>query len=289
MPIKQVDPSHDPVFSELTEDVVGRIAATSDARVREVMELLIRHLHAFVREAALSHEEWTDAIAFLTRTGKMCSENRQEFILLSDILGVSMLVDAVNNRAGTGLTDSTVLGPFYAGRQRELEHGDTILLREEDGPPLVVEGTVASQNGEPIRNALVEVWQTATNQLYDVQDDAQPEGHLRASFHTDESGSFSFKSILPVSYPIPDDGPAGQLLRMMGRHPFRPAHVHFMISANGHRTLVTHLFLAGDPYLEGDAVFGVKPSLIVTPKEHDGLHRIVYHFGLEPLIENERP
>ena len=156
-------PSGDLVFPELTEDVVARIAATADARVREVMEMLIRHLHAFVREASLSHEEWRNAIEFLTHTGKMCSENRQEFVLLSDILGVSMLVDAVNNSAGTGLTDSTVLGPFYAGRQRELEPGDTILLREEDGPPLIVEGTVTSQNGDPIWNALVEVWQTAPN------------------------------------------------------------------------------------------------------------------------------
>jgi hydroxyquinol 1,2-dioxygenase len=281
--MQHADPSRDPAFPELTEEVLGRFAATADTRVREVMELLIRHLHAFVREASLSHEEWRNAIEFLTRTGKMCSESRQEFILLSDILGVSMLVDAVNNRAGTGLTDSTVLGPFYAGRQRELAQGETILLREEDGPPLVVEGTVTSQNGEPARNALVEVWQTAPNQLYDVQDDAQPEGHLRASFRTDERGRFSFKSILPVSYPIPDDGPAGQLLQMMGRHPFRPAHVHFMISAGGHRTLVTHLFLSGDPYLDSDAVFGVKPSLIVTPEERNGSHRIVYHFGLDPL------
>jgi protocatechuate 3,4-dioxygenase beta subunit len=281
--MQQSKPSRDPAFPDLTEDVVGRIAATADARMREVVELLIRHLHAFVREASLSHDEWRNAIEFLTRTGKMCSENRQEFILLSDILGVSMLVDAVNNSAGAGLTDSTVLGPFYAGPQRELAHGDTILLREEDGPPLVVEGTVASRSGAPISNALVEVWQTAPNQLYDVQDDAQPEGHLRASFRTDERGNFSFKSIMPASYPIPDDGPAGQLLRMMGRHPFRPAHVHFMISAVGYRTLITHLFLSGDTYLDSDAVFGVKPSLIVTPEERDGVHRIVYQFGLEPL------
>jgi hydroxyquinol 1,2-dioxygenase len=278
------DPSASaPVFPELTEDVVGRIAATADARVQEVMELLIRHLHAFVREASLSHEEWRDAIEFLTRTGKMCSDNRQEFILLSDILGVSMLVDAVNNRAGAGLTDSTVLGPFYAGPQRELQHGDPILLRDEDGSPLVVKGTVRSRNGDPIPNALVEVWQTAPNQLYDVQDDTQPEGHLRASFRTDARGNFSFRSVLPVSYPIPDDGPAGQLLQMMGRHPFRPAHVHFMISASGHRMLVTHLFLSGDPYLDSDAVFGVKPSLIVIPEERDGSFRIAYQFGLEPL------
>lgn len=273
----------DVIFPELTEDVVGRIAASADVRVRDVMEMLIRHLHAFVRESSLTHEEWRSAIEFLTQAGKICTESRQEFILLSDILGASMLVDAVNNRAGTGLTDSTVLGPFYAGQQRELEDGDTILLRDEDGPPLTVEGTVTTQNGAPIRNALVEVWQTAPNQLYDVQDDAQPEGHLRASFRTDDRGKFSLKSILPVSYPIPDDGPAGQLLQLMGRHPFRPAHVHFKISADDHRTLVTHLFLSGDSYLDSDAVFGVKPSLIVTPEERDDSYRILYHFGLEPL------
>jgi hydroxyquinol 1,2-dioxygenase len=176
--MQRTKPSDDPAFPELTEDVVGRIAATTGARVRKVMELLIRHLHAFVR---------------------------------------------------------------------------------------------------------VEVWQTAPNQLYDVQDDAQPEGHLRASFRTDALGRFSFKSVSPVSYPIPDDGPAGRLLQMMGRHPFRPAHVHFMISATGHRTLITHLFISGDAYLDSDTVFGVKQSLIVTPEERDGLHRIVYHFGLEPF------
>jgi hydroxyquinol 1,2-dioxygenase len=284
----RVQPTGDLVFPELTDDVVGRIAATAEPRVREVMELPIRHLHAFVREAALTSEEWSGAIEFLTRAGKMSSESRQELILLSDILGVSMLVDAVNNHAGKGLTDSTVLGPFYAGRQRELQNGDTILLREEAAPPLLVEGTVASQRGEPIQNALVEVWQTAPNQLYDVQDDAQPSGHLRASFRTDASGNFSFRSIPPVSYPIPNDGPAGQLLEMMGRQPFRPAHVHFMISAAGHRTLVTHLFLSGDAYLDSDAVFGVKPSLIVTPEKHGGSLRIVYHFGLEPLDDGMR-
>jgi protocatechuate 3,4-dioxygenase beta subunit len=278
--VKQIG---DLVFPELTEEVVGRIAVTADERVRELMEILIRHLHAFVREAALTHEEWRSAIEFLTRTGKICSENRQEFILLSDVLGVSMPVDAVNNRAREGLTDSTVLGPFYAGRQRELASGDTILLREEDAPPLFIEGSVASANGEPIQDALVEVWQTAPNQLYDVQDDGQPAGHLRASFRTDARGKFSFRSILRVSYPIPNDGPAGQLLELMGRHPFRPAHVHFMISASGHRALVTHLFLSGDAYLESDAVFGVKPSLIVTPEQRDGSLRLVYHFGLEPL------
>ena len=196
----------------------------------------------------------------------MCSDSRQELILLSDILGVSMLVDAVDNVAGPGISDSTVLGPFYAGHQRELAQGDSILLREEASEPLVMSGRVTDPEGQPVADALIEVWQTAPNQLYDVQDSDQPEGHLRASFRTDAAGAYRFRTIMPVSYPIPDDGPAGQLLAAMGRHPFRPAHIHFMISAPGYRTLVTHLFFEGDEYLESDAVFGVKPSLVVRPE-----------------------
>ncbi len=268
------------VFPELTEDVIGRMGGASP-RLREVMTLLVRHLHSFVREAALTQEEWSTGIEFLTRTGQMCSGNRQEFILLSDILGVSMLVDAIDHQSSSErVTDSTVLGPFYAGPQRELAKGDSILLREEDGEPLLMKGRVADASGTPIAGAKVEVWQTATNQLYDVQDENQPHGHLRATFTTDERGEYAFRSILPVSYPIPDDGPAGQLLRGLGRHPFRPAHVHFMISAPSHRKLVTHLFLKGDKYLDSDAVFGVKPSLVVQPVRQDGTLTIAHDFGL---------
>ncbi len=191
-----------------------------------------------------------------------------------------MLVDAVNHRSGVEISDSTVLGPFYTGGQRELGPGEAILLREEDGEPVVMTGKVSTEGGAPIQNALVEVWQTAPNQLYDVQDHDQPEGHLRASLRTDAQGRYCFRSILPVSYPIPNDGPAGQLLEMMGRHPFRPAHVHFMISAPGHRKLITHLFLEGDEYLQSDAVFAVKSSLIVTPRMKDGALTIEYNFGL---------
>ena len=268
------------VFPELTDDVIGRMKGASP-RMHEVMTLLVRHLHAFVREAALSQDEWRAGIAFLTRTGQMCSDSRQEFILLSDILGVSMLVDAVAHQSSDkGITDSTVLGPFYAGPQRELDQGESILLREEDGEPLIMRGRVSDPDGRPIVGAMVEVWQTATNQLYDVQDENQPHGHLRATFRTDAQGRYEFRTILPVSYPIPDDGPAGQLLRALGRHPFRPAHVHFMISAPSYRQLVTHLFLKGDPYLESDAVFGVKPSLVVEPVRRDGISTITYDFGL---------
>ena len=267
------------VFPELTEDVIARMTGASP-RLRELMTLLIRHLHAFVRESALTQDEWRTGIDFLTRTGQMCTGSRQEFILLSDILGVSMLVDAVANQSGQGVSESTVLGPFYAGVQRELDKGDSILLREEDGEPLVMKGRIADADGKPIAGAQIEVWQTATNQLYDVQDEDQPHGHLRATFHADARGDYEFRTILPVSYPIPDDGPAGQLLRSLGRHPFRPAHVHFMISAPSYRTLVTHLFLAGDDYLDSDAVFGVKPSLVVQPVPMDGSLTVAYDFGL---------
>jgi protocatechuate 3,4-dioxygenase beta subunit len=268
------------IFPELTRDVIDRMKNAPSARLREIMEIVVRHLHAIVREARITQDEWRQAIDFLTRTGQICSESRQEFILLSDILGISMLVDAVNNVAGPGISDSTVLGPFYAGQQRELSQGDSILLREDEGEPLVMSGRVTDPEGQPIAGALIEVWQTAPNQLYDVQDEHQPKGHLRASFRTDVAGAYRFRTIAPVSYPIPDDGPAGQLLSAMGRHPFRPAHVHFMISASGYRTLVTHLFFEGDKFLESDAVFGVKLALIVRPKLKQGINTVEYTFGL---------
>ena len=268
------------VFPELTYDVIDRMSNAKSARLQKVMEVVIRHLHAIVREAKMTQGEWWQAIDFLTRAGQMCSESRQELILLSDILGISMLVDAVDNVAGPGISDSTVLGPFYAGHQRELALGDSILLREEASEPLVMSGNVTDPEGQPVANALIEVWQTAPNQLYDVQDTDQPQGHLRASFRTDMAGSYRFRTIMPVSYPIPDDGPAGQLLAAMGRHPFRPAHIHFMISAPGYRTLVTHLFFAGDEFLESDAVFGVKPSLVVHPELKRDINTVEYDFGL---------
>jgi len=275
------------VFPELTRDVVDRMSNAKSVRLREVMEVVIRHLHAIVREAKITQGEWWQAIDFLTRAGKMCSESRQELILLSDILDVSMLVDAVDNVAGPGISDSTVLGPFYAGHQRELAQGDTILLREEASEPLMMSGRVTDPEGQPVADALIEVWQTAPNQLYDVQDRDQPQGHLRASFRTSIAGTYRFRTIMPVSYPIPDDGPAGQLLAAMGRHPFRPAHIHFMISAPGYRTLVTHLFFEGDKFLESDAVFGVKSSLVVRPEVKGSINTVDYNFGLARELRAE--
>jgi protocatechuate 3,4-dioxygenase beta subunit len=282
------DSSGAEIFPELTRDVIDRMKDAENPRLREILSLVVSHVHAIVREAKITHDEWWQAIDFLTRAGKMCSDSRQEFILLSDILGISMLVDAIDHVGGPGLSESTVLGPFYAGQQRELAAGESILLREEGSDPLEMRGRVTDSQGRPIVNALVEVWQTAPNQLYDVQDEDQPEGHLRGSFRTDVAGAFRFRTIMPVSYPIPNDGPAGQLLAAMGRHPFRPAHIHFMISAPGYCTLVTHLFLDGDEYLGSDAVFGVKPSLIIRPRPMDGINTVDYDFGLADERESTR-
>ena len=279
----EVNSSTSSVFHDLTDQVVERMRNAPSDRLREVMSRLVHHVHDFVREVGLTQEEWRTGVDFLTRTGQKCDARRQEFILLSDILGVSMLVDAVNHPAAPGVADSTVLGPFYSGRQRELASGDSILLRPEPGDPLWMEGFITDDGSRPVADALIEVWQTAPNELYDVQDTSQPEGHLRATFRSDAAGAYAFQTILPTSYPIPDDGPAGQLLTAMGRHPYRPAHIHFLISAPGYRTLVTHLFIGGDRYLESDAVFGVKPSLVVDPEFAEGRLRVAYDFGLASM------
>src|SRR4051794_25664009 len=256
--------AHGELFTEerSAEVVAASFAGTPDPRLRQVLTSLVRHLHAFVKDVELTEQEWGVAIDFLTRTGQMSNEVRQEFILLSDVLGLSMLVETINHRTGGTATESTVLGPFHMVESPPRGLGADIAL-DGKGAPCLVTGHVTGPDGEPLAGALVDVWQANDDGFYDVQQPGvQPERNLRGLFTTDERGRFWFRSILPRCYPIPDDGPVGELLTATERHPYRPAHLHFLVSAGGHRPLTTHLFVAGDPYIDSDAVFGVKESLV---------------------------
>jgi hydroxyquinol 1,2-dioxygenase len=252
-------------FSEenLTEAVVERFANTPDRRLKLLITSLVQHLHACVRDVEPTFDEWMAAINFLTRTGQTCTDKRQEFILLSDALGISMLVDAINHRSREGVTETTVLGPFYVENPPEMRLGSDVTGGLK-GDPLYAEGTVCAPNGSPVASAIVDVWQSDADGFYDVQYADRKEAGLRARLRTDANGRFYFWSVMPTSYPIPYDGPVGDMLKATNRHPYRPAHLHFLIAAEGYETLITHLFVDGDQYLDSDAVFGVKKSLIRT-------------------------
>ncbi|MFI5909855.1 dioxygenase [Dactylosporangium sp. NPDC051541] len=244
------------------EVVAASFAGTPDPRLREVLTALVRHAHAFVKDVGLTGEEWAAGIKFLTATGQQCDDVRQEFILLSDVLGVSMLVETINNRAVGGSTESTVEGPFHQVASPARALGDTIDL-VGDGEPCLVTGRVVDSALEPVPGAAVDVWQADAEGFYDVQrPGAVPSRNLRGLFTADAEGRFWFRSVVPRFYPIPTDGPVGALLGAAGRHPYRAAHIHIQVSAPGVRTLTTHLFVDGSPYLDSDAVFGVKDSLV---------------------------
>jgi hydroxyquinol 1,2-dioxygenase len=271
--------------NSITDAVIGRVNGATDERTRQIGVALVKHLHAFIKEIEPTEAEWQAGIGFLTEVGAMCSPTRQEFILLSDTLGVSMLVDGINHRHSGTATDTTVLGPFYVQDPPVLPLGADIAAGEE-GTPLLVEGTVRSADGTPLAGATVDTWHSDSEGYYDVQ---KPDAtmRLRARFKSDASGHFTFRTIVPSYYPIPTDGPVGRMLTAQGRHPYRPAHIHFMIAAPGHCTLVTHVFIAGDPYLDSDAVFGVKDALIrdLEPAlERPGFptpaRRLTYDFAL---------
>jgi catechol 1,2-dioxygenase len=222
-----------------------------------------------IKEVEPTQREWMDTIEFLTETGHKCDEFRQEFILLSDTLGVSMLVDAINNRKPSGATESTVLGPFHFEGAEHRELGANICL-DGKGEPVLISGQVRDDAGNPVAGALLDVWQANADGFYDVQQrDVQPHGNLRGIFTTGADGRYWFTTVKPAHYPIPHDGPVGRLLERMGRHPYRPGHVHFIVSADGHVPVTTHLFKPDDPYLESDTVFGVKESLITDFDETD--------------------
>ncbi|QIZ39772.1 6-chlorohydroxyquinol-1,2-dioxygenase [Saccharopolyspora sp. ASAGF58] len=253
----------------LTQAVLKAFAMTPDPRLRQIMTSLVEHLHTFVREVEPTSHEWESAIDFLTRTGQTCDETRQEFILLSDVLGVSMLMETIKDEAAPEATESTVLGPFHMTESPQRELGDSIDL-VGTGMPCVVTGRVLSMGGSPLAGAGVDVWQADERGFYDVQvPDAQPAGNGRGLFTTDDDGRFWFRTVVPSHYPIPTDGPVGSLLDHTGRHPYRPAHIHFLVSADGHEPLTTHIFVADSPYIDSDAVFAVKRSLIVEFTEEN--------------------
>ena len=251
-----------------TAAVIERMEGTKDARFKQIITSVVKHLHAVVREVEPTMDEWMAAIQFLTATGQMCDDKRQEFILLSDTLGVSMLVDAINNRKPSGATESTVLGPFHVAGAPPKKMGDTISL-DGKGDPAYVSGRVVDEQHKPIGGALLDVWQTSSDGAYDIQDPNQPEMNLRGLFTTGPDGRFFFRTVKPSSYPIPTDGPVGKMLIAMGRHPMRPAHIHFIVGAPGFEPVTTHVFVEGDEYLDSDAVFGVKDSLIEPFVRHD--------------------
>ncbi|ADX48030.1 Hydroxyquinol 1,2-dioxygenase [Paracidovorax avenae ATCC 19860] len=277
----------------ITQAVLKAQAGTQDARLRRVLDALVRHLHDFAREVELTEAEWAQGIDFLTRVGHITDDRRQEFILLSDVLGLSTLVTAQNNRRPGGCTEATVFGPFYVPDAPVVRNGDDI-ANGAHGQPCFVSGTVRGIGGEPVAGATIDVWQSDEDGTYDVQRPGLDHAEGRARLASGADGRYHFRSILAVPYPIPHDGPVGQLLERTGRHPWRPAHLHFMIQAPGYETLITHVFREGGEYLESDAVFGVRSSLVADWKPHDPgtapdgtrmdtpFHTLDYDFVLNP-------
>jgi protocatechuate 3,4-dioxygenase beta subunit len=258
----------DQTGADLTARAVESLDACPDPRLREVLGSLIRNLHRFAVETSLTEAEWMAGIRFLTDVGHTCTDQRQEFILLSDTLGLSMLVDLVNHGVASSATESTVLGPFYVPDSPWRANGAAI-TDDLGAQPLLVSGHVRDTNGNALAGAIVDVWQNAPNRLYAVQDEHQSRENLRGRFRTEAGGAFGFTTARPVDYPIPDDGPVGRMLKATGRHPWRPAHIHLIVSAQGCTPVTTHLFDSESMYLDSDVVFGVKPSLVRTFALHD--------------------
>lgn len=267
----------------ITQAVIARLANTPDPRLKEIMTALVQHLHAFAREVKLTEAEWLKGIEFLTATGQHCNDKRQEFILLSDVLGLSMLTVAMNNDKPQGCTEATVFGPFYVEGAPHYENGDD-LANGASGEPCQVRGVVRGLNGEPVANAAIEVWQADDEGHYDVQKPELNHAQARGVLRSRADGSFDFRTIVAEAYPIPTDGPVGDMLKATKRHPWRPAHLHFMIKAEGYETLITHVFREGDSYLDSDAVFGVRQSLVADwVKQPDGDYLLEYDFVLNPV------
>lgn len=269
----------------LTRAAQASFADTPNPRLREIMVLLVKHLHGFAREARLTQDEWFQGIRFLTQVGQTCSDTRQEFILLSDVLGLSMTTVEINNAKPVGCTEATVFGPFHVEGAPIYNNGDDV-ANGAVGKACVVQGTVSGLDGRPIAGAVLEVWQADDEGLYDVQKPGLEHAQARGVLRTRADGTFDFCSIVPEPYPIPTDGPVGLLLEATGRSPWRPAHLHFMISAPGHDTLITHVFRRGDRYLAADPVFGVREGLVADwAAEGDGRLHLHFDFVLSPAAE----
>ena len=264
----------------LTEAVLARISPEASPRIRQVMTALVTHVHDFVREVELTPEEWEQGVGFITELGRWCDDKRQEVILLSDILGVSMLVDAIAHRTHASVSETTVLGPFHRENPPVLKNGDN-MSPGVAGEPLEVEVRILDEAGQPLEGAQVDVWHTSPDGFYDSQlGDAH---NMRGRFVTGANGLLAFPTVMPASYPVPHDGPVGRVLASMGRSPMRPTHVHFWIKKPGYRDLITHIFKDGDPYLHDDAVFGVKASLVTdwdAPKAAGKPAKLSYEFRI---------
>lgn len=249
---------------DLTDVVVARLEATPDPRLREITQALVRHLHAFAKEVRLTDEEWLTGIMFLTATGQICDERRQEFILLSDTLGFSSLIDLINHSDVEALaTEPTILGPFYVPGSPERAFGESMVEYEDGGEVAIFRGVVTDTDGSPLEGVLLDVWQNAATGFYAVQQpDEQPATNLRGRYLTDGEGRYEIRTVRPVPYPIPADGPVGQLLRDTGRHEWRAAHIHLKASKEGYEPVTSHVFDRESRYLDSDTVFGVKDSLI---------------------------
>jgi hydroxyquinol 1,2-dioxygenase len=279
--------------ANLSDAVIAMMADAKDARTKEIVTSLVRHLHAFIREVNLTEAEWLAGIQFLTATGQMCDDKRQEFILLSDTLGATTMKDIINNRKAPRATEYTILGPFHRSDAPHMDLSSNI-AGDLPGDPTLVQGRVLALDGSPIANAMLDVWQSDAEGFYDLQMADRDGTALRGIFHTDAEGRFIFRTIKPSFYPIPDDGPVGQMLIALGRHPYRPAHIHFIVSADGYSSVTTELFAEGDPYIDSDAVFGVRDSLVVPFVRHESpdevarynmptpFYTVDYDFVLEP-------
>ncbi len=251
----------------ITQAVIERLANSEDPRFKQVMTSLVTHLHDFVREVKLTESEWIEAIQFLTDVGQTCTDKRQEFILLSDTLGLSVLVITLNHPGTEGSAESTVLGPFYWKDSPDLPLGSNI-AEGVKGEPTFYSGRVLGVDGRPLENALLDIWSGDGEGNYDMQIPGETGMKARGRIRTDAAGRYWFRSIRPTFYPVPTDGPVGRMLRKMKRHPYRPGHIHMIVSAPGHRPVTTHLFVAGSDYLDSDAVFGMKESLVAQFERH---------------------